>query len=90
MINSAEATDTAEIGHDNGTYYCGFALRETGSSGALVYIRDTGAADAIIDVIAFAADESVADYYGGDPIRVCGKILVDVNTGAVEGCIRYK
>lgn len=68
--------------------YRGFTLRETASATALVYIRQGGSSGLILDVIGFAANAAVSDYYSLG-IRCEGDIYYDLSSGTVEGTIRY-
>ena len=66
--------------------YHGFTLRETAGAEALVYVRNE--AGVAIDVIPFAADQGVSDWY--DFGKACdGNLVLDIDTGAVEGSIFY-
>lgn len=68
--------------------YCGFTIRETAGSTAVVRIYDnTAASGTLLDTIGLAANESAREFYPGG-IWVSTGIYVDIVSGAVEGSIR--
>lgn len=81
----------AMVGSTTGTFYCGYTLREGASADAIIYIRDTSATGVILDIIGFAADENVSDYYGDAPLWSNGPLFVEVVAGTLPaGSIRYR
>lgn len=91
LIISSAVGAGSEYGNDNGTWYCGFSLRETAGSTAVVRIRDGSSSGTILDTIPFAANEGVSDYYGAAPIYCHGKIHVQLVSGTIpEGSIRWR
>lgn len=90
IISTAIATG-AMAGNDNGTYYCGYSLRETAGAAAVVRVRMATVAGVILDEISFAANENVSDYYGDSPLYCDGKIFIELVSGTLpEGSIRHK
>lgn len=71
--------------------YCGFSIRETAGSTALVRIFDhaTAASGTVLDEVALAAGESAREFYGSDgaPMAQAG-IYVQVVSGSVAGSVR--
>jgi hypothetical protein len=93
-MGGAPAIPVALTGSDqavrttHGTY-CGFTIRETAGSTAVVRIYDhaSAASGTIIDTIGLAANESAREFYPNG-IRVSNGIYVDIVSGAVEGSVR--
>lgn len=77
-------------GNAGGTGYCGFSLRETAGSSALVRIRDSGISGNILDEIPMGANEGVSDYYGVIPLMSTGLVYMELALGSVEGSIRWR
>lgn len=69
--------------------YYGFGLRETAGATGVVRIRAGSVTGTILDTIAFAANQSVAAWYGPDGIHCDGDLYCEVASGTIEGSIRY-
>lgn len=67
--------------------YCGFSIRETAGSTAVLRIRD-GQAGIILDPLTLAANESVGDYYP-EGLHVEAGIYVEQVSGTFEGSVRW-
>lgn len=98
MAGSAASTKSAAITNGvvvdtNDTYgavsYLGFTIRETAAATAVVRVRVGTATGRILDTIALAAGESVADYYGPDGIDCPGDLYCEIVSGTVEGSLRF-
>lgn len=71
-------------------HYVGFAIYETTGSAAatvLIYDNPSVAAGILLDIVKFAAGESVREFYPGG-VRAVAGIYVHVVTGAVAGSVR--
>lgn len=63
----------------------GWNLSETAGSTALINLRDGGVGGTIIQRVTLAANESVGEQYGDNPLTlVTGNVYVEVNSGAVR------
>lgn len=74
--------------------YCGFSLRETAGSTAVVRIYDnTTNSGTIIDTIALAPGESAREFYPDDDgtggIQAITGIYCKVVSGTIEGSVRW-
>jgi hypothetical protein len=69
--------------------YCGFSVRETAASTAVVRIWDnpSAASGTILEEIALAAGESAREYYAAG-IWAASGIYLQVVSGAVAGSVR--
>lgn len=90
---SQAATSIALTGSDQTVWtgpvlYCGFSIRETAGSTAVLRIYDnTVNSGTLLDTIALGAGESAREWYPGG-LRAAIGIRVDIISGAVEGSVR--
>lgn len=91
IVLSKAIAEGTTAGSASGTFYCGYTLRESGGADAVIEIRDTNASGVILDIVGFAADENVSDYYGDAPLWSNGPLFVVVVSGDLpDGSIRYR
>lgn len=69
--------------------FCGYSLRETAGSAAVVRVWDnaSAASGTLLATIGLAASASETKYFGEEGIRAENGVFLQTVSGAVEGCV---
>lgn len=89
--NALALTGNSQVVLGSPGYYVGFTIRETAGAAAVVRIWDnaSAASGTLLDTIALAANQSIADALPGGGLRALNGIYVEKVSGAFEGSVRF-